>query len=89
MAGVDGVPGAGVVDVVARLARHRAVIGEVVDALERQGGAELVALAGVVVDDVEDHLDVGVVEGAHHVAEADETLRPEITLLGAKKAMVL
>ena len=32
-------------------------------------GPALVALGGVVVDDVEDHLDAGVVEVRHHLLE--------------------
>ena len=34
--------------------------------------AELVALGGVVVDDVEDHLEPGVVEVRHHLLELGE-----------------
>src|SRR5206468_7375956 len=44
----------------------QAVVGGVVDAAERQGGAEVVALGRVVVDDVEDHLDAGLVERPDH-----------------------
>ena len=72
MAGVDRVPGAGVVDVVALLVGHQPVVGGVVDALEAQRRAELVALGGVVVDDVEDDLEAGLVEPAHHRLELAE-----------------
>ena len=54
---VERVAGAGVVHVVAPVVGDEPVVGGVVDALERQHRAEVVALGGVVVDDVEDHLD--------------------------------
>ena len=69
MAEVQRVPGAGVVDVVALLVGQQPVVGGVVDALERQRRAALVAFGGVVVDHVEDHLEPGVVEARHHLLE--------------------
>ncbi len=66
---VEAVPGAGRVVVVARVVGHQAVVRRVVDALERQHRAEVVALGGVVVDDVENHLDALLVERAHHRLE--------------------
>src|SRR5918999_1716893 len=51
------------------LARAEAVVRVVVDATERQRGTEVVALAGVVVDDVEDDLDAGIVQPLHHRLE--------------------
>src|SRR3546814_19148965 len=60
-AGVD-------VEVVARVAVENVVAG-VVGAAEREGGAQVAALGGVVVDDVEDDLDAGLVEAAHHQLE--------------------
>ncbi len=69
MARVQRIPGAGVVDVVARLVGHRPVVRVVVDALERERRPELVTLGGVVVDDVEDHLEAGLVEPADHLLE--------------------
>ena len=72
MAEVDRVAGAGVVDVVAPVVGREPVVGGVVDALERERRPELVALGGVVVDDVEDHLDPGVVEVRDHLLELGE-----------------
>ena len=66
---VEGVAGAGVVHVVLLVIVHQAVVRLVVDALERDGGAEVVALRGVVVHHVENHLDAGVVHAAHHALE--------------------
>ena len=56
---VQAVAAAGVVEVAAGSSCGEPVVGGVVDAAERQRRAERVALGGVVVDDVEDHLDAG------------------------------
>ncbi len=69
MADVEAVAGAGVVHVVALVVVDEAVVGGVVDAAHGQRRAQVVALGGVVVDDVEDHLDVRLVQGAHHRLE--------------------
>ena len=69
---VQRVPGAGVVDVVARLVLEQAVVRVVVDALEGEGRAEMVAFGGVVVDDVEDHLELVAVEVVDHLLELGE-----------------
>ncbi len=66
---VQGVAGARVVDVVARVLGIEAVVGGIVDALERQRGAEVVPLRRVVVDDVEQHLDTRGVERLHQLLE--------------------
>ena len=69
VAHVHAVAGAGEVEVVARVVLHRAVVREVVDPAHRQRRAEVVALGGVVVHDVEDHLDARSVEGLDHRLE--------------------
>jgi hypothetical protein len=66
---VDAVAAAREVVVVPGLVRHQVVVARVVDAPEAYGRAQVVALAGVVVDDVEDHLDADPVEGLHHRLE--------------------
>ncbi len=63
------VAGAGVVHVVARVVLDEPVVGGVVDAAETQHRAHVVALGRVVVHDVEDHLDAGVVKVLHHEFE--------------------
>ncbi len=65
MVEVEGVAAAGIVDVAARVLVGQAVVDAVVQAAQRQGGSQLVALAAVVVDHVQDHLDVGGVELLH------------------------
>jgi hypothetical protein len=84
VAHVEAVAGAGEVEVVAGLVVDDPVVRQVVDAAHRQHRAHVVALGGVVVDDVEDHLDAGAVQrldhrlelldlalrlGAHHVGQ--------------------
>ena len=58
---VERVAAARVVEVPPRL-RVEEVVGRVVEAAPAEGGAPLVALAGVVEDDVEDHLEARLVE---------------------------
>ena len=65
----QAVAGAGGVVVVLRLVVDQAVVGGVVDAAEAQRGPVVVALGGVVVDDVEDDLDVGGVQRLDHRLE--------------------
>ena len=69
VAGVERVARARVVHVVALVVGHQAVVARVVDALEGEHRAEVVALGGVVVDDVEDHLDAGAVQRLDHALE--------------------
>ena len=62
----QAVAGAGGVEVVRLVLVDEAVVGTVVDAAEAQRRALVVALGGVVVDHVEDHLDVRLVQGLDH-----------------------
>ena len=66
---VERVARAREVHVVARVVGHEPVVARVVDALEGQHRAEVVALGRVVVDDVEDHLDPRPVQGLDHPLE--------------------
>src|SRR5437763_14024032 len=52
---VKRVSRARVVHVVARVLRDKAVIGTVIDALERECWPKMVALGGMVVNDIENH----------------------------------
>ncbi len=69
MPDVEAVAGAGVVHVVARVVVDQPVVRRVVQALEAQRRAQVVALGGVVVDHVEDHLDAGGMHRPHHRLE--------------------
>ena len=66
---VERVAAAGEVHVVARVVGRQPIIGGVVDAAHRERRPQLVALGGVVVDHVEDHLDAGGVHGPDHHLE--------------------
>ena len=67
--GVERVARAREVHVEVRVVGHQPVVAGVVDALEGQHRAEVVALGGVVVDHVEDHLDPRLVQGLDHPLE--------------------
>ena len=69
MSEVEGISGAGIVDVIARLVRQEPVVRNVVDAFEGKRRTALVALGGVVVDDVEDDLEISGMEGRNHLLE--------------------
>ena len=68
MVAVHGVAASGVVAIRARSRIHH-VVGRVVDASKRRRRANHLAFAGVIEDQIENHLDAGGVELAHHVLE--------------------
>ena len=74
MQDVEAVAGARVVDVVPGVFRGEPVVDGIVDAPERQRGSEMVPLAGVVVDHVEDDFDPGPVQRPHHRLELVDLL---------------
>ncbi len=68
--GVHGIAAAGDIDVAgAVLVKAVPVVEAVVQAAEHERGAALVALGGVVVDDIEDDLKTGFVKSADHLFE--------------------
>ncbi|MOA18712.1 hypothetical protein D3C78_1390490 [compost metagenome] len=69
MAQVQGVAGAGIVDVIAFVIGHQPVVRGIVDTAHGQRRATLVALGGVVVDHIEDHFEAGVVQVRDHFLE--------------------
>ena len=54
--------------------------------LKRQGRAEMVALGGVVVDDVDHHLDAGVVQAADHGLPLGEVAALQVARLRREEA---
>ena len=86
MGEIERVAAAGEIVVEARIVRHQPVIGGVVDAAEGQRRAEMVALGGVVVDDVEHHLDAGVVQPRHRGAEGVERIVLRVARLRREEA---
>ncbi len=59
---VQRISTAGEVVVVAPASRGEPVVGCVVDTAKREGGTKMVALGGVIVDDVKQHLEAGVMQ---------------------------
>jgi hypothetical protein len=76
LAHVHRVAGPRVVHVVAGIVVHQAVVRGVVEALHRDRRTEVVALRGVVVDHVEDHLDARGVEVLDHLLELGDRPQP-------------
>ena len=74
---VQRVAGAGEVLVARRPARLQPVVARVVDAAERQRGTVMIALGGVVVDDVENHFETRGVQRADHRLEFAWRRRPD------------
>ncbi len=72
---VERVPAARVIHVVASVVCHEPVIGRVVNAVERQRRAKVVALCGVVLDDIENDLQARGMEGSDHRPELAHRLR--------------
>ena len=66
---VERVPGSRVVYVITRVVGQQPIIRGVVDALERQGRAELVAFGSMIVHDVENDFETGLVKARHHLLE--------------------
>ena len=71
---VQHVAGACIVDIEPPIL-GQAVIGRVVQPAERQGRAQFVPFGGVVVDDIQDHLDPGLVEPCDHLLEFGDVAR--------------
>ena len=88
MAEVERVACASVVDIKSRLVRHQPIVGLVVDPLEGQRRAALVALRGVVVDDVKDHLEPAIVQPRDHLLEFAQRVGHvgSVARIGRKKA---
>jgi hypothetical protein len=69
VAGIGGVAAAGEVHVVTWVFGAEVVVIPVIDAFPGEGGAEVIAFGGVVIDNVENDLDPCMVEGANHRLE--------------------
>ena len=83
---VDRVAAAGDIDVVARVVFTEPVIRDVVDAAKGQHRSPLVTFRRVVVDDVENHLEAGLVQRLHHRLELADRVADRITRVRRKKA---
>ena len=83
---VQGIAGAGIVDVIALLFGHQTVVGGVVDAAHGERRSQLVSLGGVVVDHVENHLKTGIVKLSDHLLELADAAAGGILRMGCKEA---
>ena len=86
VARVEGVAAAGAVEIAAPVGGVELVVAGVVDAAERQGRAGVVALGGVVVDDVEPGLDPGGVQLPDRRLQAAEAALPEVARIRGEVA---
>src|SRR6266568_1431112 len=68
-----------------RIVRFQPVVGGVVDAAKRQRRAEMIAFGGMVIDDVEHHLDAGIMQPRHRGAECVERIVLRVTRFGGKE----
>ncbi len=82
---IERVAGTGIVDVIAAIIGQTVVAG-VVDALERQRRAQLVAFGRVVVDHVQDDLDARVVQARDHLLELGHGAQRQIACLRREEA---
>ena len=83
---VERVPGAREIEVVARIVALETVVGAVIDAAEAQRRPHLVALGGVVIDDVENDFEPGGVQRLHHRLELVYLAGGRVARLRCKEA---
>ena len=83
---LERIAGAGEIFVVARIVRRQPIVGGVVDAAIAQRRAHMVALAGVVVDHVEDDFDPGIVQRRDGGAEIADGVAVGVTLVRREEA---
>ena len=66
---IEGVTGAGEIEIEARLFRPQAIVGDVIDTAKGQSCPEMIAFGGMVINYVENHFDAGGVQ-MHSVSTA-------------------
>src|SRR6476620_498093 len=86
MAEIECVDAAGEVVVIARLVRQEPVVRRIVYAAETQRWAEMIALSGMIVDDIEDDLDAGVMQARDGRTKLVERLVQRVARRRRKKA---
>ena len=85
MAEIEGVTGAGIVDVITFIVRHQTVIAGVIDAFKRERWPEFVTFRRVVIHHIQYHLDIGGVQGGNHLLELIYGLRRHILRMRRKE----
>src|SRR5262249_62375276 len=83
---LECIPATREVVVVAGLIGEKPVIRGVVDAAEAQSRAEMIAFRSMVVDDIEDDFDAGIMQSRHGRSKRIERPVRGITHLGREKA---
>src|SRR5258706_8493307 len=83
---VERVPGTCVVYVKALIVGHKAVVGAVVDALERERWAKMIAFRSVVVDDIQNHFESRRMQSLDHGLELADGVRCQIPGLKCQKS---
>lgn len=63
---VQAIASAGEIHIVARIVMHEPIVGWVIYAAQREGRALMVALGGMIVDDIEDDFDTCRMQGFDH-----------------------
>ena len=89
MAEIERVAAAGEVIVIARLVRQEPIVRRIVDAAKAQRWAEVIALGGMIVNDVEDDLDAGIMQARDGRTKFVERPLQRVARAGAKKPSVL
>src|SRR5215510_9669693 len=69
VAGVGGIATTGVVHIKTPVIGHDAVVGQIVDAFERERGAEVISFGCVVVNYIKENLESGAMQFADHLFE--------------------
>ena len=85
VAQIQGVAGAGIVDVEALVVGHQAIVGGVVDATHGQGRAALVAFGGVVVDHVQNHFQLLLMQVRDHLLEFGDLAAGQVARVGGEE----
>src|ERR1041385_8828294 len=71
---IEGVAGAGEIEIEARILRMQPVVSKIVDSAETQRGSEMISFSGVIVDHVENYFDGRRMQTAHHGLELCDLL---------------
>ena len=71
---IEGVAGAGEIEIEARVLRMQPVVSKIVDSAETQRGPEMISFSGVIVNHIENYFDARRMQAAHHGLELRDLL---------------
>src|SRR5437899_12799990 len=71
---IEGVAGAGEIEIEARVLRMQPVVCKIVNSAETQRGPEMISFSGVIVNHIENYFDVRRMQAAHHGLELRDLL---------------